>query len=123
MENITIPLELFDGRYNDEEIFVICALMAMPHLDKDSMLKWMDGEKYTDVITSLVSRKVIVKESNGSITIDLTSDKGFDLDTLLSELDSDKNIKVNTIIEELRADSYADGYTKGYSDAKIDFDS
>jgi hypothetical protein len=121
MENITIPLELFDGRYNDEEIFVICALMAAPHLDNTPKPKWMDDEKYTDVITSLISRNIIVKDNDGNITIDLTTKKASDLETLLRDLNPDTVSKIRDIIRETESDSYADGYTQGYSDARIDF--
>lgn len=68
--DITIPLELFDGRFSLEEISTISMILASPHLSLKTREKWGDNQTCNELADKLV-RDGIIKFHEDKIEINI----------------------------------------------------
>ena len=73
--DITLPLEIIDGRFTLEQIGTISVLMGIPLMPSDKIQKWGDNQKFMDVISGFVKDKIAVPVPEGDgikLEFDLT---------------------------------------------------
>jgi hypothetical protein len=68
--DITIPLELFDGRFSLEEISTISMILASPHLSLKTREQWGDDQTCNELADKLV-RDGIIKFHEDKIEINI----------------------------------------------------
>jgi hypothetical protein len=68
--DITIPLELFDGRFSLEEISTISMILASPHLSLKTREQWGEDQTCNELADKLV-RDGIIKFHEDKIEINI----------------------------------------------------
>lgn len=72
MQNdITIPLELLNGRYSLEEIATMIILFASPHLSVKTREYWCDNESCNRITDRLAKEGIIIFHDDDRIEIDI----------------------------------------------------
>ena len=68
---ITIPIEVFDGRFTLEEVASLCVFMAHPHLNIEIIEKWNQNDEFQSNIRKLIDNGTIsFKKDGATINID-----------------------------------------------------
>lgn len=129
MQNeVTIPLELFDGRFSLEEISTISMIFASPHLSLKTREQW-GGNSTCNEITEKLITDGIIKFQDDKIVIDITEKQEEPMNThqqienILNkyEINPDDKAELNDLLESIGHESFGSGYEKGYDDGRIDF--
>lgn len=131
-QNITIPLELFEGRFKVEEVGAICILLAAPHIQKENLDKWGNDDTLAKTINRLISEKAIIieKDEQGNKITTIYTEKNMkkestnvDVRRALKELSKNHGYLSEDleIIQEYMEEVAFSSYTKGYDDARIDY--
>ena len=123
---ITLPLELFDGRLSLIEIGTVGVIMSYPHQSKDILDKWDDNAIFNQTINQMMDQGMIVVEGD-ELVLKLDGEpknKNMKIETALNELYSmgicneDNMEAIRDVVEELANEFYH----LGYEDGRIDFD-
>jgi hypothetical protein len=123
---ITLPIELFDGRLSLEEIGTVGVIMSYPHQPKDILDKWDGTAIFNQTINEMMDRGMIVVEGDDLVLkIDGEPEhKNMKIETALNELynngvcNEDNMEAIRDVMEELSNEFYH----LGYEDGRIDFD-
>jgi hypothetical protein len=123
---ITLPIELFDGRLSLEEIGTVAVIMSYPHQSKDILDKWDGTAIFNQTINEMMDRGMIVVEGDELVLkIDGESEhKNMKIETALNELynngvcNEDNMEAIRNVMEELANEFYH----LGYEDGRVDFD-
>lgn len=122
---ITLPLELFDGRLSLQEIGTVCVTMSYPHQPKDILDKWDENAIFNQTINEMMDQGMIVVEGD-DLVLKLDGEpenKNMKIETALNELyekgicNEDNIEAIRGVVEEL-ANKF---YHLGYEDGEIDF--
>lgn len=121
---ITLPLELFDGRFSLLEIGTVGVIMSYPHQAKEILGKWDETDIFNQTIHDMMNRKIMVMEGD-SIVLDIEEQKSknMKIETALNELynkgicNEDNVEAIRDVVEEIANDFYH----LGYEDGRIDF--
>ena len=127
---ITLPLELFDGRLSLEEIGTVGVIMSYPHQSKDILDKWDGTAIFNQTINEMMDRGMIVVEGDALVLkIDGESEhKNMKIETALNELynngvcNEDNMEAIRDVMEELSNEFYHLGYEDGRIDFNVDGD-
>lgn len=123
---ITLPLELFDGRLSLQEIGTVCVTMSYPHQAKEILDKWDENAIFNQTINEMMDRGMIVVEGD-ELVLKLDGEpknKNMKIETALNELYekaicNEENVKaIRDVMEELANEFYH----LGYEDGRIDFE-
>lgn len=122
---ITLPLELFDGRLSLQEIGTVGVIMSYPHQAKEILDKWDETAIFNQTINEMMDRGMIVVEGD-ELVLKLDGEpknKNMKIETALNELYekaicNEENVKaIRDVMEELANEFYH----LGYEDGEIDF--
>lgn len=122
---ITLPIELFDGRLSLQEIGTVCVTMSYPHQPKDILDKWDENAIFNQTINEMMDRGMIVVEGD-DLVLKLDGEpknKNMKIETALNELNNmgicneDNMEAIRDVMEELANEFYH----MGYEDGEIDF--
>ena len=122
---ITLPLELFDGRLSLIEIGTVCVTMSYPHQSKDILDKWDETAIFNQTINQMMDQGMIVVEGD-DLVLKLDGEpknKNMKIETALNELynigicNEDNVEAIRDVVEELANEFYH----LGYEDGEIDF--
>jgi hypothetical protein len=124
---ITIPLELFDGRFSLEEIATISMIFASPNLSLKTREQWGGNPKCGEITDKLV-QEGIIKFHDDKIEIDITEKQEpmnihKQIENILGkyQIDQEDQNDINDLLETIGHESFGSGYEKGYDDGRIDF--
>lgn len=129
MQNdVTIPLELFDGRFSLEEIATMSMILASPHMSLKTREQWGSNPTCNEITDKLI-RDGIIKFRDDKIEIDITEKQEepmnivAQIQTILEKynIHEDDMVDLNDLFEEIGHESFGSGYEKGYEDGRIDF--
>jgi hypothetical protein len=127
---IQVPLELFDGRFDLKEIGTICLILSTPHLEKEAIDKWDDHGEIASVVHNLMKKKYITIDENENnqrvltINIEYTNQEPekMTIKNAIKQLTKTYHLddeELNTI-EEMMEEIAFKYYSMGYDDGKID---
>ncbi len=74
-KNITLPLEVVDGRFTLEQVGAIVVLMGVPTMPNEKIDHWGNDPKFMPIVNDLVATGVAKAINDGDsvlIEIDLT---------------------------------------------------
>lgn len=129
MQNdITIPLELFDGRFSLEEIATVSMLLASPHMSLKTREQWADNSTCNEITKKLIKDRII-KIQGDKLEIDITEKQEEpmnihqQIEDILGkyEINPDDKAELNDLLETIGHESFGAGYDRGYEDGRIDF--
>lgn len=132
-QDITIPLELFENKFNLQEIGAICLLLSAPHIQKENLDKWGLDATLAETIKKLTDNRTIVveKDENGNTitTINTNTEMeeesaNMDVRRAIRELEKLHGISGEDlgIIQEYMEELVFSSYTMGYDDGRVDYD-
>ena len=122
---ITLPIELFDGRLSLIEIGTVGVIMSYPHQSKDILDKWDETAIFNQTINQMMDQGMIVVEGD-DLVLKLDGEpknKNMKIETALNELNNigicnEDNVEaIRDVMEELANEFYH----MGYEDGEIDF--
>ena len=123
---ITLPIELFDGRFSLQEIGTIGVIMSYPHQAKEILDKWDDNDTFNQTIKKMMDRGMIVQIGDELLLNigEQPKHNNMKIETALNELynngicNEDSLDAIRDVMEELANEFYY----LGYEDGKIDFE-
>ena len=124
-KEITLPIELFDGRLSLLEIGVIGVIMFYPHQSKQVLDKWEENDIFNQTIDDMMDRGVIALIGD-ELLLNIEEQpkhKNMKIETALNELfergicNEDNMGSIRDVMEEISNDFYY----MGYEDGKVDF--
>lgn len=119
---ITLPIEICDGRFTPEEIGAIHILMAAPHSKTDH---WNDDLEFNTIVKKLMDKKIVVFE-NDSVIIDIENkpNENMNMEKILNEFFQkyDVSEEDKSELKDIFENMLHDFYWKGYDDRRIDLE-
>lgn len=118
---VTLPEELFEGKYNLEEIGAFSLLLCSPNLEEKTLEHWSKNKHFHELTNEMIKQGLIIVEDGDKITINLETKEKQNMkiikavDEILENLEDKENIR--DILEHLAFEFY----TQGYQDAEIDY--
>lgn len=122
---ITLPIELFDGRLSLLEVGVVAVTMSYPYQAKEILDKWDEDVNFNQTIDKMLDQGMIVVEGD-DLVLKLDGEpenKNMKIETALNELyekgicNEDNIEAIRGVVEELANEFYH----LGYEDGEIDF--
>jgi hypothetical protein len=98
--DVTIPLDLFNGKYSLDEIATVCVLFASPHLLEKTRLQWADNQTCNDVTVKLVKEGIITIHDD-RIEIDISEKIPMSITDKIENILINSNLNRETINEVL----------------------
>lgn len=74
LQHITLPLEVFDGRFTLEQVGAIAILMAIPNMTKENVTHWGNDAFFMPIVNGLVASKHATVSPNGDGSVKLELD-------------------------------------------------
>lgn len=125
---ITLPIEMYDGRFTPDEIGVIGIIMSYPHQSKEILDMWDEDGIFRSVLEQMIDKKIIVfKDGEATINIDnqqLKPSKNMHVSKAIQELIDTHGLPeivlldIQDLMEEIASESYSIGYRDGEIDYK-----
>ncbi len=123
---ITLPFEVYDGRFTPEEIGVLGIFMSYPNQDRTILDKWDKDDKFNSTLKKMIDAKIIVFEDNKA-TINISKHKiseNMSINKAIQELlniDGFDNENLVIAVQDLMEEIANESYWKGYEDGKNDY--
>jgi hypothetical protein len=124
-QEITLPFEVYDGRFTPEEIGVLGIFMTYPNQDKSILDIWDKDDKFNSVLRKMIDAKIIVFEDNKA-TINISKYKPSNnmsvrknIQKLVNTYDIPDNMLID--IQDMMEEIANETYWKGYEDGKTDY--
>lgn len=72
-KDITVPLEVLDGRFSLEQIGAISVLMGIPYMPKEKVEHWGNIPEFMEIINDFVRTKIAKAspDDDGSIKLEI----------------------------------------------------
>ena len=117
--DITIPLELFDGRFSLEEIATISMIFASPNLSLKTREQWGDNPKCGEITDKLV-KDGIIKFHDDKIENDITRKQEpmnihKQIENILGkyQINQEDQNDITDLLETIGHEFFGSGYEKG----------
>lgn len=124
-KEITIPIEMYDGRFTLDEIGVLGVMLSSPHISKDVINKWEVDNDFQSTLKKLVEEEIIIFD-NDKVTINIDKskqNKNMHIKKEIQKIVDAHNLREDVFldIENLIEEISSEYYNMGYEDGKIDF--
>jgi hypothetical protein len=121
---LILPAELFDGRYELNQIGAICLVLASPNFNSEVLEKWSNDKQFHKLTEDMIKSGLIIVEDDDKLTIDLKTNNKTNMkikeamNQIALSFGADVNDcdEVQNILEAMAFEFYS----IGYEDAKID---
>lgn len=126
-KEITLPIEMYDGRFTPDEIGVLGIFVSYPHQPKEVLDMWDEDGIFRSVLEQMIDKKIIVfKDGEATINIDyqqITQSKNMHVSKAIQELIDTHGLPENVLldIQDLMEEIASESYSMGYRDGEIDY--
>ena len=73
LKQITLPIELFDGRFTLEQVGAIAVLMGIPYMTQEVVTHWGKDDSFMPIVNKLVNdgHAKVTPDEDGAVKLEI----------------------------------------------------